>query len=106
MNRPQWQASLRAVADVRDDAWTDVTLVPGLRPRMRTLVSEAPYRWAEEGRWGKFRARLELILVPAAEDTCTVTARFAVRGLGLGPLLTRLAAPAVAADLRRAARYL
>ncbi len=105
-NRPQWQSSLRSVADVRRDgaAWTDVTVVPGVRPRMRTTIDEPPYRWAEEGELGPFRARLELRLTPGEAGTCTVRADFAVHGLGLGGLLTAGARPAVAADLRRAAR--
>lgn len=109
-HRPGWQSSLRAVADVRPDglAWTDVTVVPGVRPRMRTTVSERPRRWAEEGEWGPFRARLELAFAadPADPARCRVGAEFAVRGLGLGRVLTRAARRAVAADLRRAARLL
>lgn len=107
-NRPQWQSSLRSVVDVRRDgaAWTDVTVVPGVRPRMRTTVSEPPYRWVEEGVYGPFRARLELRFAAAGDESCTVTADFAVRGLGVGGLLTAGARPAVAADLRRAADLL
>lgn len=87
------------------EAWTDVTVVPGLRPRMRTVVSERPGRWAEEGRFGPFEARLELRFVPDG-DGCRVRADFTVGALGAGPLLTLAARPAVAADLRRAARIL
>lgn len=107
-NRPQWQSSLRSVADVGPlgAAWTDVTVVPGVRPRMRTTIAEPPYRWVEEGELGRFRARLELRFTAAGEQACTVSADFAVRGLGLGRLLTAGARPAVAADLRRAARIL
>ncbi|MBM7516703.1 hypothetical protein JOD66_001670 [Nocardioides nitrophenolicus] len=103
-----WQSSLRAVADVRHGgaAWTDVTVVPGVRPRMRTTLSEPPHRWVEEGDWGPFRARLELRFAPTGAERCTVTAHFGVRGLGLGRLLTVGARPAVAADLRRAADLL
>ncbi|WGY01386.1 SRPBCC family protein [Nocardioides sp. QY071] len=104
-NRPQWQSSLRAVADVRRQgtAWTDVTVVPGVRPRMRTTLAEPPYRWVEEGELGPFRARLELRFTATGDGGCTVSADFAVRGLGLGRLLTAGARPAVVADLRRAA---
>jgi uncharacterized protein YndB with AHSA1/START domain len=104
-HRPRWQSSLRAVADVRRQgaAWTDVTVVPGVRPRMRTTVAEPPHRWVEEGELGPFRARLELRFAPDGDGTCTVTADFAVHGLGIGRLLTAGARPAVAADLRRAA---
>jgi hypothetical protein len=111
-NRPAWQSSLRAVADVvpvDGDAtavgtsWTDVTVVPGVRPRLRTVVSEPGVRWVEEGRCGPFRARLALFLSPA-EDGCRVVAEFDVRGLGVGVLVTLASRGAVAADLRRAAR--
>lgn len=83
-----------------------MTVVPGVRPRMRTTVSEPPYRWVEEGVYGPFRARLELRFAAAGDGSCTVTADFAVRGLGVGGLLTAGARPAVAADLRRAADLL
>lgn len=108
-NRPQWQSSLRRVADLvpaptgAHDAgtrWTDVTVVPGVRPRMRTTASTARH-WAEEGDFGPFRATLTLDVLATATGTL-VAADFTVTGLGLGPLLTALARPAVAADLRRA----
>ncbi len=107
-NRPEWQSSLRAVADVAPDlsTWTDITAVPGVRPRMRTTVSEPPYRWVEEGDFGRFHALLELRFVATGTEECTVSADFAVRGFGLGRLLTAGAGPAVAADLRSAARIL
>ncbi|WP_408899580.1 SRPBCC family protein [Nocardioides sp. R1-1] len=109
-NRPAWQSTLRAVADVRDDhgAWTDVTVVPGIRPRMRTTVSERPRRWVEEGRCGPFRARLELSFEPDPDvpTVCRVMADFAVRGLGVGRAVTLGSRSTVAADLRRAARLL
>lgn len=87
------------------EAWTDVTVVPGLRPRMRTTRSQRPERWVEEGRFGPFRARLELRFVPDG-DVCRVRADFTVGALGAGPLLTLAARPAVGSDLRRAARIL
>ena len=68
-NRPRWQSSLRAVADVAVAAggptaegvtWTDVTVVPGVRPRMRTTRSTPSSRWVEEGVFGPFRATLAL----------------------------------------------
>lgn len=86
--------------------WTDVTVVPGVRPRMRTTLAEAPYRWVEEGTCGPFRARLELRFAAVGDEACEVGADVAVRGLGLGRLLTVGARPAVAADLRRAAAAL
>ncbi|RJS45486.1 SRPBCC family protein [Nocardioides cavernaquae] len=113
-NRPAWQSSLRAVADVvpgRDGeaggveaTWTDVTVVPGIRPRMRTEYDDAQ-RWIESGAFGPFRATLELAFEPAAHG-CVVTARFRVLGLGLGRLITVASIPAIRADLRRAAAIL
>lgn len=111
-NRPAWQSSLRAVADVvpvDGDAtavgttWTDVTVVPGIRPALRTVLAEPGVAWVEEGRCGPFRARLALYFSPA-EAGSLVVAEFAVVGLGAGRLVTLASRPAVAGDLRRAAR--
>lgn len=111
-NRPHWQSSLRSVTDLgpgdptaQGAAWTDVTVVPGVRPRMVTTRSEAPTLWAEEGTFGPFRARLTLVFEETS-DGCEVTADFAVRGLGVGPLVSFASRRAVAADLRRAAARL
>ncbi len=86
-------------------SWTDVTVVPGVRPRMRTTVSQAPSFWAEEGVFGPFRATLDLRFADTPQG-CEVTADFSVRGLGVGRLITVASRPAVAADLRRAAAAL
>lgn len=112
-NRPAWQSSLDRVEDV-DGAprvgqrWTDVTK-PGLRPAMETTELERPHRWSERGAWGGLAARLTLELRPAGEG-CVVLFDLAVRGRGplapVGAVLTRLAVPAVRADLRRAAANL
>lgn len=111
-NRPAWQSSLRAVADVvpmAGDAtgsgttWTDVTVVPGVRPRMRTVAAEPGVAWIEEGRCGPFRARLALYFSPA-EVGSLVVAEFDVRGLAVGAAVTLASRPAVTGDLRRAAR--
>ncbi|KRA38658.1 MULTISPECIES: SRPBCC family protein [unclassified Nocardioides] len=114
-NRPEWQSSLRAVADLSAATegaptaagvtWTDVTVVPGVRPRMRTVQSEAPLLWVEEGRCGPARARLALAFSPCPGGT-RVVAEFDVHALGLGWLVTVLSRPAIGADLRRAARVL
>lgn len=110
-NRPAWQSSLRAVADVvpaggdataAGTTWTDVTVVPGVRPRMRTTVAEPGAHWQEDGRCGPFRARLDLWFSPAAGG-CQVVAEFRVRGLAVGLPVTVASRPAIAADLRRAA---
>lgn len=111
-NRPAWQSSLRSVADVvpadgdataAGTTWTDITMVPGIRPRMRTVVAEPGSTWVEEGRFGPFRARLALFFSPAEEGSLVV-AEFDVRGLAVGAAVTLAGRPAVAADLRRAAR--
>lgn len=111
-NRPHWQSSLKAVTGLEPGdptaagaAWTDVTVVPGVRPRMVTTRSEPPEVWAEEGTFGPFRATLTLLFEEAA-DGCEVTADFAVQGLGVGRLVTVASRRAVAADLRRAAAQL
>ncbi|TIC83551.1 SRPBCC family protein [Nocardioides sp. GY 10113] len=114
-NRPAWQSSLRAVADLEPGAdgpggvgttWVDVTAVPGVRPRMR-IVASTPDRWVEEGVFGPFRATLALTFSPLAAGQgppggTRVTADFEVSGAGLGPLLGALARRAIRADLRRA----
>lgn len=114
-NRPRWQSSLRAVAEVdpgpphEGQRWTDVTW-PGLRPRMRLTVVDRPHAWTEVGSWRKLaHAELTLRFTPAGGG-CVVTADFTLtlRGAArpLGRLLRPLATRAVAADLRRAARLL
>ncbi len=109
-NRPAWQSSLARVEDVDGEPrlgqrWTDVTR-PGLRPAMETTELDRPHRWSERGSWRGFSARLTLDLRPAGAG-CEVDFEFAVVGAGplapVGAVLTRLAVPAVRADLRRAA---
>ena len=113
-NRPAWQSSLTRVDDVDGEPrvgqrWTDVTR-PGLRPVMETTELDRPRRWSEQGTWRAFSARLTLTFRPTGADSCEVDFEFAVAGAGprapVGAVLTRLAVPAVAADLRRAARIL
>jgi hypothetical protein len=113
-NRPAWQSSLRAVADVvpgregdvgaAGATWTDVTVVPGVRPRMRTEYDDA-HRWIESGDFGPFRATLELAFEPA-DTGCRVVAHFRVHGLAIGRLITLASVPAIRSDLRRAASIL
>ena len=112
-NRPAWQSSLAGVEDVdgqprAGQRWTDVTR-PGLRPAMETTELDRPHRWSERGTWHGFSARLTLAFHPR-QDRCEVAFEFAVDGRGalapVGVVLTRLAVPAVRADLRRAARIL
>ncbi len=110
-HRPEWQASLRRVSDVdglprRGQTWTDVTR-PGLRPAMRTDLLERPRLWSESGRWRSVRAELGLRLEAVAGSACVVHFSFRIHVLGpIGLVVTALGAPAVAGDLRRAARIL
>ena len=85
--------------------WTDVTVVPGVRPRMRTTRSTPSSRWVEEGVFGPFRATLALTFEDTAQG-CEVVADFVVQGLGVGRLVTLGSRRPVAADLRRAAALL
>jgi hypothetical protein len=112
-NRPHWQSSLRRVELIDDVAevgqrWVDVTSV-GARPRMETTVLDRPERWTERGAWRGVTAVLSLTFAPTRAG-CRVAADFRVSAAGaarlLGPLLTRVGALAVPADLRRAARIL
>ncbi len=110
--RPDWQASLRAVADVQGagelgTTWTDCTAV-GARPRLRVTGYERPRVWIERGTWQGVAAVLRLDLLPYGVDRTRLTATYAITGSGLFALpaavLERLAGPAIAADLRRAVR--
>lgn len=112
-NRPAWQSSLRRVEDVcgggeAGSTWTDVTVL-GLRPRMRVTVADPGRAWAETGRWRGVDADLRLDFIPTGTGS-RVVATFDVRTPPalhpLGPLLRRLAVPAVRGDLRRAGRAL
>jgi hypothetical protein len=108
--RPEWQSSLRRVSDVDGEprvgqTWVDETK-PGIKPRMRTTELDRPARWSESGTWRFVRAELTLDLAEAPGG-CTVTYRFRIRALGpLGALASWISAPAVRADLRRAASRL
>ena len=109
-NRPEWQSSLRRVAAVAGDpgvgqTWTDVTW-PGFRPQMRVTAYERATRWSETGTWRFARADLTLDL---ADDPrgCAVDYSFRIHVLGpVGAVASWASRPAVAADLRRAARLI
>ncbi|WP_211349019.1 SRPBCC family protein [Nocardioides litoris] len=113
-NRPEWQSSLRGVADVRGpdgvvgQTWTDVTL-PGLRPRMELTDADRPHRWSERGTWRGFDATLTLTFT-AVGSFCDVGVVMHVAGTGLArpvaAALNRVAPSAVRSDLVRAAKIL
>ncbi len=108
--RPEWQSSLRRVSEVDGEprvgqTWVDETK-PGLKPRMRTTELDRPARWSESGTWRFVRADLTLDFAETATG-CEVSYQFRIHALGpLGALASRLSAPAVGADLRRAAGLL
>jgi len=114
VNRPRWQSSLRAVAEVDGAAgalgqtWVDRTVL-GVHARMELIGADRPHRWVERGRWRGIEGTLSLDFAPVG-DGCEVQARMDVVGRGPARALAfaaRLAAPpAVRADLRRAARLL
>lgn len=113
-NRPEWQSSLKAVADVvgPDDvvgqSWTDVTAV-GLRPRMELTDADRPHRWSERGTWRGFRATLTLTFTPVG-SFCDVGVSMHLAAGGLarpfGVVGNRVAPLAVRSDLKRAAAIL
>lgn len=115
VNRPEWQASLKAVELLDENPphvgqrWYDVTRAPGVRPLMVLESMARPHVWVETGTWRGFEATLALSFEPKSYG-CEVSASFAIHGRGpgrlLGPLLTGGGAPAVRADLRHAARIL
>jgi len=118
-NRPAWQSSLRRVDAVVEaggapgdvgTTWTDVTLVPGVRPRMRVVESEPPHRWVEVGEWWWVRATLTMTYAPRPDGGTDARAvAELVVPLPAAPLAHALRLPtplALAADLRAAARVL
>jgi hypothetical protein len=113
-NRPEWQSSLKAVADVVGpdgvvgQSWDDVTTV-GIRPRMELTDADRPHRWSEHGTWRGFRASLTLTFTPVGSfcDVC-VAMHVSASGLALplGVAANRVAPMTVRSDLRRAAKIL
>ena len=110
--RPQWQASLRRVADVSGGGeagshWVDVTAL-GARPRLSVLAADPPRSWTEQGRWRGLSATLRLEFIADGASRCELAAYFRIDGPGLwwaaAAVLQRLAGPAIAFDLRRAVR--
>jgi hypothetical protein len=110
--RPEWQSSLRRVADVRGTGdvgttWRDVTMV-GARPHMEVTHHELDSSWEEVGRWRGIDATLRLGFTPLGSGTRVhVAFDITTPSRVLGPLvavLNRLAPGAVRADLQRAVR--
>jgi uncharacterized protein YndB with AHSA1/START domain len=110
-NRPEWQSSLRAVADVDEGEphagmqWRDITKV-GIKPHMQ-LTELTPFRTiAELGTWHGVDGLLTLRFLKTGEGT-RLTAEGRV--IGRGPFAVaaavagRLAPATIEADLRRAA---
>jgi uncharacterized protein YndB with AHSA1/START domain len=113
-NRPQWQASLKAVADVDPGEphegmhWRDITKV-GIKPSMQ-LTELDPFRTlAETGTWHGVDAVLTLRFLKVGDGT-RLTAEGRV--IGRGPFAVaaavagRLAPATIKADLERASAKL
>lgn len=112
--RPEWQSSLRAIADLQGSGevgttWRDVTAV-GARPHMRVTHHEQDESWAETGTWRGVEATLRLGFTPHDGGTrLHVAFEISSPHRALAPLvavLNRLAPGAVRADLRRAVRLI
>lgn len=110
--RPQWQVSLRRVADVSGRGevgshWVDVTVL-GARPRLSVLAADPPRSWTEQGSWRGLSATLRLEFIADGASRCELAASFRIDGPGrwraAAAVLQRLAGPAIAFDLRRAVR--
>ncbi|MFW0793772.1 SRPBCC family protein [Gordonia sp. CPCC 205515] len=118
-NRPRWQSSLRRIDDLRTagsirgdvgTAWTDVTAVPGISPRMEVVEADRPRRWREIGQWYFVDASLILDFDGTDDGPTDVRARAWLTVpvmVAPGVLPLRLITPrALAADLRSAADQL
>ncbi|VFA81801.1 Polyketide cyclase / dehydrase and lipid transport [Gordonia paraffinivorans] len=115
-NRAQWQSSLRRVDDVAElgdrpgdvgTSWTDVTVVPGVAPRLEVTACEPPRLWREIGTWRSVDAVLTLEFDDRDGGTdVRAQAILTVPTIGVPVLLVNRwpAARAIRADLRRAAR--
>jgi uncharacterized protein YndB with AHSA1/START domain len=113
-NRPLWQASLRAVADVDDGepavgmTWRDVTKV-GIKPSMR-ITELTPYRvLAETGSWRGVDGLLMLRFVKTQQGT-RLTAEGRLTGHGAFAMAAavtgRWAPETIRKDLLRASEVL
>jgi uncharacterized protein YndB with AHSA1/START domain len=113
-NRPEWQASLKAVTDIDPGEphegmrWCDVTKV-GLRPQLR-LTEVTPFRTLSEvGTWRGVDGLLTLRFVQAGDRT-HVTAEGRVEGRGpfavAAAVAGRWAPMTIKSDLERASANL
>jgi uncharacterized protein YndB with AHSA1/START domain len=113
-NRPMWQASLRAVADVDEGEprvgmrWRDVTKV-GLRPSM-AITELTPYRLlVETGTWRGVDGVLTMRFLKIQEGTrLTAEGRMVGRGVFAvaAAVTNRLAPQTIRKDLLRASEVL
>jgi uncharacterized protein YndB with AHSA1/START domain len=113
-NRPMWQASLRAVADVDEGEprvgmrWRDVTKV-GIRPHME-ITELTPYRLlVETGTWRGVDGVLTMRFLKIQEGTrLTAEGRMVGRGaFAIAAAVTnRLAPQTIRKDLLRASEVL
>ncbi|MFW0785866.1 SRPBCC family protein [Gordonia sp. CPCC 206044] len=117
--RPEWQSSLQRIdrfAPVgrrpggAGTTWTDVTVIPGVAPRMEVTEEMPPRTWTEIGRWWFVDARLTLDLNARSDRSTLVGAQvFVTVPVGLMPCvapLKRVAPRVVHDDLDRAAAIL
>ncbi|MCX2966422.1 SRPBCC family protein [Gordonia aquimaris] len=115
-NRPDWQASLRAVNNLTTPSgragdvgtsWTDVTVAPWVAPRLEVTECVAGRRWAEIGAWHTVDAHLSLEFCetsgPGTDVRALAHLTVPVFLAPLLPMLRLLTPPALRSDLRRAA---
>ncbi|MCR5976538.1 SRPBCC family protein [Gordonia jinghuaiqii] len=118
-NRPQWQSSLRRIDDLRGvgeragdvgTSWTDVTVVPGVTPRMEVTECRPHRVWQEIGRWRSVDAVLTLTFEERSDGGTDVHAEAVLTVPAAGGLVLNAArwpaARAVRADITRAAAIL
>lgn len=122
-NRAHWQSSLRGIQRLTTvgegspgsagTTWRDVTMVPGMAPRMEVTVDDPPHRWTEIGRWGVVDASLTLTFTERsdAEDAGTLVRAQATLSLPVFlrpalPILRLVVPQALSADLRKATRLI
>ncbi|WP_232715190.1 SRPBCC family protein [Gordonia metallireducens] len=118
-NRPAWQSSLRRIDDLQvigdragdvGTSWTDITVVPGISPRLEVTDCEPHRLWREVGGWRSVDAVLTLGFEERSDGGTDVHAEgtLTVPAIGVPVLAVNRwpAARAIRADLARAARIL